>query len=159
MKKFKIIDISEGPKAKFYSILLEGKEQSEFEEFLVNFRDNPEFSGIIQNIVIKIDQMARVTGAREIFFKPEGPNMVFRINIGRDETYPLRLYCLRYNNQVVLLGGGGYKDLGTVRYQDKEELDNAVKLLRAVDRTLKEEAISFTSLELVLGKQFELKGL
>ncbi|HEX2865680.1 MAG TPA: hypothetical protein VHO03_01495 [Ignavibacteriales bacterium] len=159
MKKFTIIDILQGPKAKFYSVLLEGKRQSEFEEFLTNFRDNPEFSEIIQNIVIKIDQMARVTGAREIFFKPEGPSMVFRINIGRDETYPLRLYCLRYNDQVVLLGGGGYKDLSTVRYQDKEELNNAVKLLRAVDKSLKEEEASFTDLDLVSGKQFELKGL
>lgn len=159
MKKFKIIDILKGPKAKFYSILIEGKEQSEFEEFLANFRDNPEFSKIIQNIAVKIDQMARVTGAREIFFKPEGPNMVFRFHIGRDETYPLRLYCLRYNDQVILLGGGDYKDLDTVRYQDKKELNNAVKLLRAVDKTLKEEEISFTSLELVLEKQFELKGL
>lgn len=165
MKFFTIVEYYSGPKAKFYSIQLSDRSENEFDAF-VNRYQNPESADYSQDYEEKVDLildtmevMANELGAYHRFFKPEGSHSVFRFRINDDDTHPLRSYCLKYGGQIVVLGNGGKKELNTVTYQDKDELYDAVKVLRAVDQALWENDVDFTDLDSIINIEFELKGL
>lgn len=59
-------------------------------------------------------QIEYTTGAREIYFKHEGDNAFVR-KFGKylwalhdEEEKKLRLYCIRFANVAIILGGGGH---------------------------------------------------
>lgn len=164
MKYFKIVEYYSGPKAKFYSVQLLNKPENEFDLFVAKYQDlnSPDYSenyaGKVDLLLDTIQAIADEFGAYRRFFKPEGPNMVHRFFIDDDDTHPLRSYCLKYNEQIVILGNGDKKDLNTVTYQDKDELYDAVKILRAVDKTLEDNGINFTDIDSIINQEFELKG-
>lgn len=164
MKYFKIVDYYIGRKAKFYAVQLVDKQENEFDLFVAKYTD-PNSAGYCQDFADKVDlildtieAMADEFGAYDRFFKDEGSNSVYRFRIKDDDTYPLRSYCLKYGKQVIVLGNGDKKDLNTVTYQDKDELYDAVKILRAVDKTLEDNGINFTDIDSIINQEFELKG-
>lgn len=125
---YEIVELEQfsGNKAKVYSIIPEGEEETLFDKFvdehIATYRDE------IKDIFKRLVQIGHITGARESFFKHEGDNE-FSIKHGYyvwalyyDDERKLRLYCIRFGNIAVILGGGGYKDKKVIKWQDNEKL-------------------------------------
>jgi len=124
-----------GSEAKVYSIIPEGENVTLFEKFVdehkVAYKDE------IKDILKRLKQIGHATGARESFFKHEGDNEFFR-KYGKyvwalydDDERKLRLYCIRFTNVAIILGGGGYKDKSVIKWQDDENLSEEVRKIMA----------------------------
>lgn len=48
-----------------------------------------------------------------------------------EEESNLRLYCIRFSNVAVILGGGGFKDKSIRQWQEDPKLSNEVRLMMA----------------------------
>jgi transcriptional regulator with XRE-family HTH domain len=97
-----------GNKASIYSVV----QGNEAESFLEKFVKENQFSFIdeIKNILMRLKAIGHNTGARENFFK------IFEGRLGDgvcalyDEPESnLRLYCIRYGAQLIIVGNGGPK--------------------------------------------------
>jgi len=120
-----------GSEAKVYSIIPEGEEETLFEKFVEE--NNADFKDEIKDILKRLKQIGHTTGARESFFKHEG-DREFVKKYGKyvwalydDDERKLRLYCIRFANVAIILGGGGYKDKSVIKWQDDEKLSEEVK--------------------------------
>ncbi len=58
----------------------------------------------------------------------------------------LRLYCIRLNNSIIILGGGGQKKVRALQEDPKLKYENKILRLIAseLDKRIKEEIIEFT---------------
>lgn len=132
MKQHYRIDlVEEYPNINFYSILLEGKELTEFERFFEKFPIGSEYDEEVDAIIAWLDKIAE-KGALERYFRPEGRFGdgvgVIPIDVGNK----LRLYCLRLSDKILIFGNGGVKD--AARWEESEELAPYVKLLMDTSR-------------------------
>jgi hypothetical protein len=103
----------------------------------------------IEHIRSQLHTIAHKTGAIETFFtKYEG------IKVG-EEVYALyrnnlRLYCFRMGKSIVLLGGGGWKEVA--KWQDDPKLAQEVNTVRQIakiiDQRIKDKDISFNDIEM-----------
>jgi hypothetical protein len=147
--KFELVKLEglSGRKTTFYSAILENNEQTLFDDFL---RENRiEHQEELQYIRSQIQTIAHSTGAIETFFtKYEG------IKVG-EEVYALyrknlRLYCFRLGKSIVLLGGGGWKEVA--KWQDDSKLSREVNYVRymakCIDERLKDRDIWWNGIEL-----------
>ena len=120
-----------GSEAKIYSLIPIGEEETLFEKFVDENKAG--FKDEIIDILKRIKQIGHTTGARESYFKHEGDNEFVR-KYGKyvwalydDEERKLRLYCIRFANVAIILGGGGYKDKSVMKWQDDEKLSEEVR--------------------------------
>jgi hypothetical protein len=132
-----------GSEAKVYSIIPEGENITLFEKFVDE--NKVVYKEEIKDILKRLKQIGHATGARESFFKHEGDNEFFR-KYGKyvwalydDEEKKLRLYCIRFTNVAIILGGGGYKDKSVLKWQDDENLsEEARKIIAYAEIILKQ---------------------
>lgn len=117
-----------------YSICFEGDEKSEFEKFLVEFKDNARLNKDFQTIIFALKKIIE-KGALERFFRMEGKMKDSICALSLDSRC-LRLYCLRISDQVLILGNGGEKVTRT--YEENEKLSGYVLDLQKFDFLLKE---------------------
>ncbi len=115
-----------GAKATLYVIQKSDDEFSEFENFLNSREFND--SEHRHTLVEKLMDMADNSGCQERFFKHQSNyyNAICRLKGAGD----LRLYCLRYDNMIVILGSGGTKHTRT--YQEDDKLYEAIKFLENI---------------------------
>ena len=90
-------------------------------------------------IVSAIEQIEEC-GARENLFRPEGGRIKaipLMVNVGRinRSVGKIRLYCLRYSDQVLIIGNGGVSKAG--RYEDDPTHLGFVKDLRQIDQHIR----------------------
>lgn len=125
-QKYQIELIEEYENINFYSIHLDGKELSEFEDFFEKFPVGCEYDREIDIIVAWLDIISD-RGAKERYFRPEGRYGdgvgVIPIDVGNR----IRLYCLRLSDKILIFGNGGVKD--TARWEDSDSLKPYVKML------------------------------
>lgn len=134
---FRLTDVAE-----IYSIRIEGKENSEIQEFIITFKDIPDkylkddFDGIIRNL-IKISEK----GAAESMFRPEGKIRdrvcalpLYTVPREKCKHGVLRLYCIRLSENLIIVGGGGEKS--TMTYEEDKTLHEKVKILQQIDKEL-----------------------
>ena len=134
---FRLTDIAE-----IYSIRIEGKENSEIQEFIITFKDiqdkylKNDFDGIIRNL-IKISE----NGAAESMFRPEGKIRdrvcalpLYTVPREKCKHGVLRLYCIRLSENLIIVGGGGEKSTRT--YEEDKTLHKKVKILQQIDKEL-----------------------
>ena len=77
----------------------------------------------IRFIANRLQEIGNTTGAREKFFKHnEGKPGDGVCALYDDPDSNLRLYCIRYGNIAVILGGGGPKPDDVKAWQDDEKL-------------------------------------
>ena len=115
-----------GDKAIFYSVSIDGSEDTLFERFVEENYDT--FLQELRNIDMRIRTMNEETGAREQYFKlREGKPGDGVAALYDFPGKKLRLYCLRFGSTTVILGGGGRKTTRT--YQEDKALDRQVKLM------------------------------
>jgi len=117
----------------FYTLQFKG-EATEFDKFLDAFPEDSEYDDDVSIIIKWIDKIGE-KGAHERYFRPEGRygDSVCAIPI---ETCKIRLYVIRLNDNIVILGNGGIKKTDT--YNEDELLNQKVKLLQEVERHLKQ---------------------
>lgn len=103
---FKIEEISDlsGKKAKVYSVILEGENETLIEQFFDENRHHKD----IGKVYARIKSMADDTGCKRWFFK-EGEGKLGDGMVALDKTGTLRLYGIYFHDAVVLLGSGGNK--------------------------------------------------
>lgn len=158
MKKAKLELIEQGDETTLYTISFEGKDVSEFGDFITRFKDNATLRHDYYNIVRAV-QLILAGGALERRFRTEG-----RYNDGvcalPIESGKLRLYCLRMSDQILVVGNGGLKNVR--RYEESEELSGYVMDLQKFDSIIREAKssglISYekAGLDNITDKYFEL---
>ena len=131
-KKASIQTIAQSDKVGLYSILFEGKDETEFRTFMKRFKDNASLNKDYQAIVRALDRII-ANGAVERYFRPEG-KMTDRVAALAIDSHKLRLYCLRISDQILILGNGGIKETKT--YQESKELWGYVMDLQKFDQLL-----------------------
>lgn len=135
-KLVKINNLS-GRKATFYTLLPENG-STLFDNFLK--KNEADFPMEIIDIVERLQTMANDIGARVQFFKEFEGNLGDGVCAIYDlDESNLRLYCIRYGSEVVLLGDGGFKPKNISAFQEKDDLKNANYLLRNISKMMTEK--------------------
>lgn len=115
-----------------FSICFDGNEESEFERFLNEFKDNATFNKDFNVILLALSKIID-KGALERFFRNEG-KISDNVKALAIDSHKLRLYCLRISDQILILGNGGVKTTRT--YQEDDKLSGYVMDLQTFDRVL-----------------------
>lgn len=126
--------LEDGNKVSLYSPHFEGEEYSEFEKFLLTFKDN--YPNDVAQLVYRLDIIKR-DGAEDRHFRYEGTRrdrvMALPSHL---ETTSLRLYLLNIDAKVLILGNGGLKTTAT--YEEDAHLNKCVQILQKIDIQLKQ---------------------
>lgn len=115
-----------------FSICFDGSEESEFEKFLNEFKDNATYNKDFNVILLALSKIID-KGALERFFRNEG-RMNDNVKALAIDSRKLRLYCLRISDQILILGNGGVKASRT--YQEDSKLSGYVMDLQSFDKVL-----------------------
>lgn len=134
MEKNLFIELLEdNGKVSLYSPRFEGEQYTEFEKFLLAFKD--QYPDDVKQIVYRLD-IAKREGAQDRHFRYEG-KMRDRVMAlpSHLETTSLRLYLLNIQSRILILGNGGLKS--TAKYQEDANLNKCVETLQKIDIELK----------------------
>ena len=134
MKEVTLKTIEQNDNVCLYSICFEGKGISEYEKFLMAFKDNATYNRDFNFILLALAKIID-KGVLERFFRIEGKmsDDVYALAI---DSRQLRLYCIRVSDQILIIGNGGIKDKRT--YEEIPQLLGYVMDLQAFDKALKE---------------------
>ena len=127
-----------GSKATIYTLYDEAARKTLFEKFVEE--NQAECLDELQDIHVRLNNIGHRFGAREQFFKEnEGKpgDMVCALFDLPDKK--LRLYCIRLGKVMLILGGGGVKNVRTL--QENEKLKTENYLLRKVSAELFEKLL------------------
>lgn len=135
MERNLLIELLEnGEKVSLYSPHFEGEDYSEFEKFLLAYKDI--YPDDVRQLVYRLDIIKR-DGASDRHFRYEGTKrdrvMALPSHL---ETTSLRLYLLNIQTKILILGNGGLKKTAT--YEEDESLHRHVKTLQKIDIELKQ---------------------
>ncbi len=133
--KFKLEKINNlsGTKTSIYSVFVNDEDKNLFEQFLEE--NNELYHEEIIEILTRIKSISNREGAREHFFKKAEGKLGDGIEALYDESNrKLRLYCIRYGSVLLILGGGGIKNVRAL--QDDPKLKRENYLLRDISKFL-----------------------
>ncbi|MCQ2286251.1 MAG: hypothetical protein MJZ76_05190 [Bacteroidales bacterium] len=135
MKKNLLLELLEdGEKVSLYSPRFEGEEYTEFEKFILQFKDD--YPQDVAQLVYRLDIIKR-EGASDRHFRYEGRKrdrvMALPSHL---ETTSLRLYLINIQSKILILGNGGLKTSAT--YQENQQLNKCVQTLQKIDIELKQ---------------------
>jgi hypothetical protein len=137
-----------------YTILPLDESETTFTKFIKDY--SGVFKDEVQEIVKRIRTMARKTGARDQFFrhfegKPGDGVAAIRYKDYPDEDSDrdpenLRLYCIRYGKDLIILGGGGQKKVNT--WQDDfnelgKHVEELINLSELITKRIQEKDLKF----------------
>lgn len=134
MKAAQLKTIEQNDNVSLYSICFNGNNVSEYEDFLMKFKDNSQLNQDFQRIIVALEKIIE-RGALERFFRIEG-KMNDHVSALSLDSRSLRLYCLRISDQILILGNGGVKTTRT--YEEDETLSGYVMDLQQFDKLLVE---------------------
>ncbi|REG82017.1 hypothetical protein [Algoriphagus antarcticus] len=136
----KIKDLS-GRKASFYTVMRDGDNKSLFETFLEE--NSITFKNEIFDIIRRIKTISNKTGAIDGFFKPnEGKPGDGLCALYDQPGSKLRLYCIRFGREIVILGGGGPKPKPIRALQEDEKLKSENYQLREIAQKIMKSQIA-----------------
>ena len=123
-----------GEKVSLYSPRFEGEEFTEFERFLLTYKNS--YTKDVQILIRRLD-IIKEMGTEDRFFRYEGSKqdrvMALPSHI---DTTNLRLYCLNICHKILILGNGGIKTTQT--YQEDDNLHRSVQNLQKIDIKIKQ---------------------
>ena len=126
--------LEDGENVSLYSPKFEGEEYTEFEKFLLTYKDT--HPNDVKQLVYRLDIIKR-DGAADRHFRYEGTRhdrvMALPSHL---ETTSLRLYLLNIHAKLLILGNGGLKSTAT--YQEDANLNKCVETLQKIDIQLRE---------------------
>ncbi len=136
----------EGREVTYYTVRKDGAQETETDKFFLKFEHDPHYRSSVQELAAFIlDAMGDNLGAKEEFFRfensasalPPPPRSVRNLSFNF-EGYPLRLYCMRLSNKLVILMNGGIKSSQAA--QDSKDLSmkliEANAFAKAIDKAL-----------------------
>ena len=132
MASISLKTIEQNDNVGMFSICFDGNEESEFEKFLNEFKDNATYNKDFNVILLALSKIID-KGALDRFFRNEG-KMNDSVKALAIDSRKLRLYCLRISDQILILGNGGVKTTRT--YQENEQLSGYVMDLQTFDKVL-----------------------
>lgn len=132
MASISLKTIEQNDNVGMFSICFDGNEESEFEKFINEFKDNATYNKDFNVILLALSKIID-KGALERFFRNEG-KMNDSVKALAIDSRKLRLYCLRISDQILILGNGGVKTTRT--YQENEQLSGYVMDLQTFDKVL-----------------------
>ncbi|MCQ2330617.1 MAG: hypothetical protein MJZ55_01360 [Paludibacteraceae bacterium] len=127
--------LEQGQSVSLYSFQFVGEQYSEFEKFLLAYKDREEFADDLGVILARLN-VIKENGAQDRYLRYESTknDRVFALPAYIDSSQ-LRVYCLRVSDGVLILGNGGEKTTRT--YNEDEYLNGCVQTLRKIDIELK----------------------
>lgn len=132
MSEVTLKTIEQNDNVSLYSICFDGSEVSEFEKFVLSFKDNGTYKREYRIILLALEKII-AKGALERLFRIEG-----KMNDGVAalalDSRSLRLYCLRISDQILILGNGGVKLTRT--YEEDSKLLGYVLDLQSFEKAL-----------------------
>ncbi len=134
---YDIVELEEfsGTRATIYSVILDGDDLTLFDHFVDENKDA--YRSEIKFILNRIEEMNHSTGAREKFFKTkEGLPGDGVCALYDDPDSKLRLYCIRYGNAAIILGGGGCKPPDVIAWQDDDKLTQEANAMIKVSKDI-----------------------
>jgi hypothetical protein len=150
----------EGGACTFYTVRWLEDELSETEKFFANASQNSELLEKLEELTtFLLDKIADQVGAREFFFRSENyaqalppsgkhvinPNTAQAITINYS-NFPLRLYCLRISDQLVVLFNGGEKTSQTAQGGNTAgAFREANNFAKRIVEAIKDKEITITS--------------
>jgi len=148
--KYKIVGLGEftGNEATIYSVILNNEDETLFEKFIEENINS--FKDEIYFILDRLEVIGNETGAREIFFKlKEGKPGDGVVALYDEPDSNLRLYCIKYGTQIIILGGGGQKpkDIRTLQEDNKLKEENYLlrKISKEITERIKDKRIEFSN--------------
>jgi len=148
--KYKIIKINNisGKEASVYSIILNNEEETLLNKFV---KENEiSFKSETKDILKRLYSIGHTTGARIQFFKEwegkpgDGVCALFDI-----PTSNLRLYCIYFGSQLIVVGSGGHKpkDIRTLQQDDKLKAENYLlrEISAQITQRIKDKEIRYTN--------------
>lgn len=135
--KYKLVKIDKlsGQKTQVYSVVVGNDDKNLFEHFLEENDEN--YHDELLEILTRLRSISNKEGAREHLFKKAEGKLGDGIEALYDESKrKLRLYCIRYGSVLLVLGGGGAKNVRAL--QDDPKLKSENYLLRAISKRLSE---------------------
>jgi hypothetical protein len=102
------------PLVTFYTIQSEDKDLSETDQFFEAYMKHPIYKSALQQLIVLMEIMGKEKSAQKRFFRDENaahalPPKGNKIDWLTFADSPLRLYCLRLSDQIVILFNGGVK--------------------------------------------------
>ena len=145
--KFRIpkLDHFSGGKANIYTVYLEEEKASLFDLFIQQFREsNPEE---LRSMVSRLRAIGHTTGASENFFRLGEWRYDDKIVALHElPKMKLRLYCIRYTDGLIIVGGGGPKDVRA--WQNEHHLragaDAMIQVSKMIDERMAAGKITIT---------------
>ena len=118
-----------GNKASVYSVIIDQCQDTLFEVFL---KENAELHmNELTNILLRIKTMGQKVGIIDDFLKIHegryGDGVCALYDVPNSK---LRVYCIRYGSQIIIIGGGGIKTKQTRALQDSPKLTKENYLMR-----------------------------
>ncbi|PWH82240.1 hypothetical protein [Brumimicrobium oceani] len=150
--KYKLVKIDKlsGEKASIYSAIPENESGNFEESFFDSFIKENKTSLLseIKTLVLRLKIIGNETGARESYFKTkEGAPGDGVCALYDTPDKKLRLYCIRYGTELIIIGSGGPKNVRAL--QDDEKLEKENYILRWLSSKIKESMqhgeLSFSS--------------
>ena len=148
---------------KYYTFQVEGRKQSETDNFFSTYENRPEVSKDLEKLVAWITEIGSNRGAKSRYFRSENAadalpppaSIMAELTVGHCD---LRLYCVRLTDQVVILANGGIKMSQTV--QGSPDLMPAFqfanKMARQLLELIRERSIDIDGKEIMNLEEVEL---
>lgn len=147
--EYEIVKLEEfsGNGASIYSVFIEEEGVTLYDKFVQENRFN--FLAELTDINNRLRTIAKL-GAKMNFFKPdEGKPGDGVCALYDNPNSNLRLYCIRYGTQLVIIGNGGYKPKTISALQEDKKLtkENYLlqKLSKQITQKMKDKDLKFTS--------------
>lgn len=147
----------------FYTIQVEGRPVSEFQDFQKRMQQNEKDKSQAAEINRFIQQIGKYYGAQDRYFKREGnaerlpPPTYHFIDSDGEIDFGLRLYCVRISDEIVILLNGDRKT--TQRVQDcpncKPHFDFANLLSDLIYKAQRDDMVEFDGFDILVGDDFD----
>ena len=132
-----------GNQATIYDVMIDDNDIL-FERFV---RENVEkHRAEIKNILDKLRTIGQITGARSSYFKEKegalGDGVCAMFDLPDKK---LRLYCVRYGTEIIILGGGGIKKVRAWQEDPKllAEASLIIKIANKINQSISNKDIEF----------------
>ncbi len=126
-------------KVNFYTFKFEDSEQTETDKFFSKFEGNEFMIESVYNLTQSLIEIGQIEGAKLSFFRLESsaqalppPISIWAGGIRNN----LRLYCVRVNKEIVILGNGGIKS--SQKAQDSAELMPYFRFINSMSKQITE---------------------
>lgn len=156
MSEVELLLVDSSNSCTMYTLQFLSDDKSEFEKFVLKFRQDAELNPDFQAIMRFVEQILS-NGALERYFRREGKmnDSVVALPVLRSK---LRLYCLRLTDKILVLGNGDVKNSRT--YEEDNTLQGYVMDLQKFERLLKQEIhtgnVKITEKEIITDKIFDI---